>query len=117
MKNRNIIKTPYYSYKLGNLPEGCRLCVKGEKLVVFITGICNNKCFYCPISEMRSGKDIVYANELDTKFKGKLSEKDFKILIKEANLCSAKGAGITGGDPLLVAERSADVIKRLKKEF
>src|SRR3989338_4984135 len=119
MKNRKIIKkTPYYSYLLGNLPKGCSLCVKGEKLVLFITCICNNKCFYCPLSELRMDKDVVYANEWDTKIKEhKLTDKELNIIIKEAKLCDAKGAGITGGEPLIFVDRTVEAIKRLKKEF
>ena len=37
--------------------------------------------------------------------------------IKEAKLCSAKGAGITGGDPLVKLWRTTLCIKELKKEF
>lgn len=113
-----ILKTPYYSFKLGKLAKGCQLCVKGEKLVVYITGVCNRNCFYCPLSEEKKNKDVLFANEWNTEIKnGKLTEAQYKILIKEAKLCNAKGAGITGGDPLLVCKRTCDVIKRLKKEF
>ena len=32
-------KTKFYSYKNGELPRGCQLCVQGKKLVLFIESI------------------------------------------------------------------------------
>ena len=77
-------KTSFYSCKIGKLPKGCAKCIKGEKLVLFVTGLCPNKCFFCPISEKKSGKDVVYANEWKI-----AKEKD---ILEEAKLTNAKGA-------------------------
>jgi len=104
-----ISKTIFYSWKKGKLPKGCAYCVKGQKLVLFITGLCPNKCFYCPVSEQKSGKDVIFANEWKI-----ASPKD---IIKEAELTDAKGAGITGGDPLVKLDRVVRYIKMLKKRF
>lgn len=113
-----IEKTPYKSHMIKGLAKGCKQCVKGQKLVMYVTGICNRGCFYCPLSEEKAGKDVVFANEWDTGFKkGKLEKKHFDIIFKEAELCNAKGAGITGGDPLLVNKRTCEVIKKLKQKF
>jgi len=104
-----IKKTKYFSWKTGRIARGCSLCVKGEKLVLFVTGLCPRHCFYCPISEQKWAKDVVYANEWKIK-------KDSEI-IKEARLTNAKGAGITGGDPLARIDRVVRYIKMLKNEF
>jgi len=113
-----IKKTPWHSYLKGNLPEGCLYCVKGQKMVIFITGICNRRCFYCPVSEEKIYQDCSYANEWNLNLTDKdLNEEQYQILIDEAKLTEAKGAGITGGDPLLVIKRTEQVVKRLKKEF
>ena len=60
-----IEKTLWHSWKNGNIAKGCKLCVCGEKTVLFITGLCskNTRCYYCPIADNRSGKDVIYANE------------------------------------------------------
>ncbi len=105
-------KTKHYSWKTGKLAEGCRLCVKGEKMVLFVTGECPRHCFYCPLSDARKDIDVIYANEWKLE-----NEKDVKTLIKEAELTGAKGAGITGGDPLVKVDRTADYIRLLKKRF
>ena len=85
------------------------MCVKGEKLVLYITGICPRSCWYCPLSNRRKDKDVIFVNEWQTDQK--------EDLIKEVKLSSAKGAGITGGDPLSRLKRTIEYIKLLKKEF
>ncbi len=93
----------YYTY----LSEGCKLCRRGAKLVLFVTGMCPNSCYYCPISEERKGKDITFANEREIHKK--------EDLIEEINLMSAEGASITGGEPLFVFEKTLRFAKILKE--
>ncbi|MFH1849015.1 MAG: radical SAM protein [archaeon] len=100
---------PYYSYQVGRLPMGCRHCVKGRKLVLFVTGMCPRHCFYCPISENKWQRDVVFADEWPVK-------RDSDI-ITEARLIGALGAGITGGDPLVCLDRTVRYIKMLKRRF
>ncbi len=91
------------------LPEGCRLCYEGAKMVLFVTGVCEKNCFYCPVSNERRKKDIIFANE-------RLVKKD-EDLIEEAISMDALGTGITGGEPLLRLERVIRYIKLLKNKF
>jgi len=107
-----IKSTKYFSRCIGELPEGCRLCVKGYKTVLFITGICPRSCFYCPISEQKKNKDVIYANELPL-----TGEQDIESLIEEAESHDSKGAGITGGDPLSRVNRTIIFIRKLKERF
>ena len=116
----------YYSYNTKKLPKGCQYCVKGEKLVLFVTGICPRKCYFCPISDDKYGKDVVYANELRIEEKREnINENinrnmnDIKMdnIIQEAKNMKAKGMGITGGDPLARIERTIECIRLLKKTF
>ncbi len=106
---RKIWETIGNSIVVGELSRGCELCMKGEKLVLFITGLCGAKCFYCPLSEDRKNVDVMYANEVRIK--------SIKEAIKEAELMNANGTGITGGDPLMVLDRTLEAIKRLKEHF
>ena len=94
--------------KNGTPAKGCELCIKGEKLVLFITGLCGQRCFYCPVSEKKFGVDDTYANEWKTESKDDLLE--------EIKLTEAKGAGITGGDPLANMKKTCEYIEFLKKE-
>ncbi|TGC08493.1 radical SAM protein [Methanolobus halotolerans] len=90
------------------LSEGCKLCQKGAKMVLFVTGICPRNCFYCPVSHEKR-TEVVYANE-------RLVNSDQDI-IKEARQMDALGTGITGGEPLLRPEDILHYIKLLKDEF
>jgi uncharacterized protein len=101
--------TKYYSIKVNDIPTGCKQCVKGDKLVLFVTGLCGSNCFFCPLSEQKKNKDVIYANERPI-------TKDEEI-IEEAKISQSKGAGITGGDPLVKLDRTIRIIKLLKKEF
>jgi len=91
------------------IPEGCRLCYKGAKMVLFVTGICGKNCFYCPVSNERREKDIIFANE-------RCVNRD-EDLIEEAISMDALGTGITGGEPLLRLDRVVHYIKLLKTKF
>lgn len=106
---RKIEETKYHSWKTGKLPEGCKLCVKGAKLVLLVTGLCGSRCWYCPLSERKKNRDVVVANEWWIS--------NGKEIIEEAKLCNSLGAGISGGDPLVVLDRTVKYIKMLKKEF
>ncbi len=103
-----VWETPYFSYAVRKLPKGCQLCVKGEKLVLFVTGKCPRDCFYCPLSEHRR-EDVVYANERPVK--------TLDDIIEEVLLQEAKGAGVTGGDPMARLERTVEYIGLLKETF
>ena len=93
----------------GTLVKGCRECIKGAKLVLFITGKCAKSCFYCPISETRRNKDLIFANEV-------LVEHPSQA-IAEARMIDATGMGITGGEPLCDVERTLRFIRAFKEEF
>ncbi|MCX6650093.1 MAG: radical SAM protein [Methanomassiliicoccales archaeon] len=97
------------SFYTRSLPRGCRLCRKGAKMVLLVTGRCGRSCYYCPLSEGKKNKDVVYANEL-------LVECNEDV-IGETEAIGARGTGITGGDPLLVMDRTVRYITLLKERF
>jgi len=78
-------------------------------MVLFVTGLCRFRCFYCPVSSRRNQKDVVYANERLV-----LSDED---VLEEARAIGAAGTGITGGDPLGVIDRTEHYVRLLKSEF
>jgi len=98
---------------IGELPEGCKLCRQGAKMVLLLTGVCNRGCFYCPLSLEKQGKDVVYVNE------GRLDDPqmEHKKIIDEAQAMKALGTGITGGDPMTKPGRVIDYIQLLKEHF
>jgi len=78
-------------------------------MVLFVTGLCRFRCFYCPVSPTRNQLDVVYANERRVR-----SDQD---VLDEARAIGAAGTGITGGDPLGVVDRVEHYVRLLKGEF
>lgn len=99
------------SRHLGVLPMGCIQCREGAKLVLFVTGLCDKECFYCPVSRSKMYRDVMFANERPI-HPGKWDD-----LLDECRLIGAKGAGITGGDPMMVPERVCEALRVLKGHF
>jgi uncharacterized protein len=100
---------PMASSHRGALSEACVQCSEGRKLVLFVTGLCRFRCFYCPVSPARNQKDVVYANERRV-----ASDTD---VLEEARAIGAAGTGITGGDPLGVVDRVEHYVRLLKGAF
>lgn len=94
------------------LSPACKMCAEGSKMVILITGLCPANCFYCPLSKEKAGEDRIFADEWELS-----DEEDVEKLIKEAELIDATGAGITGGDPLVVWKRTKTYIELLKNHF
>ena len=109
MEFETIQFLPMASSHRGALSPGCEQCQEGKKLVLFVTGLCRFRCFYCPVSERRNQLDVVYANE-------RRVQSDADVL-DEARAIGASGTGITGGDPLGMIDRTVHYVELLKAEF
>jgi pyruvate formate-lyase activating enzyme-like uncharacterized protein len=110
MKNITLWRND--SIYIAPLSPACVMCAKGSKMVVLVTGLCSTKCFYCPLSFKKGGTDKIFADEWELE-----NEHDTNKLIREAENIEAKGAGITGGDPLIVWRRVQTYITLLKETF
>ncbi len=93
----------------GHVATGCEHCINGSKMVLLVTGQCKWNCYYCPVSLEKKGLDVIYANE------ARVSTDE--EIIAEAESMDATGTGITGGDPLLVMDRTLHMIDLLKSRF
>jgi len=94
------------SLLVGEMPHGCRLCARGSKMVLFVTGLCDSGCFYCPLSQEKSNEDVVYADEMLVRNEGDI--------LLESESIGAEGAGLSGGDPLCTLDRTLDYLSLLK---
>lgn len=113
MRKAKVIKSKENNLyiKGRGLPKGCKLCLKGQKTVLFLNGICQkpDHCsWYCPISIERRDKNLTFANEIEITSK--------EGLLEEVNKIDAKGMSITGDEPLseLNLEKTLDYIKYIK---
>lgn len=102
-------RTKFDSFVCKGFAKGCQYCVKGKKLVLFVSGKCSRNCKYCSLSLKRKNVDKVWANERECK--------NIQEVLEEAKDSKACGAGITGGDPLLCLEKTLKFVKALKKRF
>ncbi len=100
---------PMASSHRGALSSACTQCAEGRKMVLFVSGLCRFRCFYCPVSARRNQVDAVYANERRV-----LADAD---VLDEARAIGASGTGITGGDPLGVFDRTLHYVQLLKGAF
>ena len=91
------------------LSAGCTLCFEGAKLVLFVTGLCQRSCWYCPLSAQRKDQDVTFANE------HRVTSPEEVLTV--ARKMSALGTGVTGGEPFLVLNRLVEFTKALKDEF
>ncbi|MGC8567125.1 MAG: radical SAM protein [Caldisphaera sp.] len=109
MDQRKLLGNRRLALIIGKMERGCELCFPGLKAVIFITGICGDSCYYCPIGKDRFGKDLVFVNEERIN--------NTKELLLEIERQGALGASITGGDPLANFPRTIKFIKILKSAF
>ncbi len=75
-------------------------------MVLFVTGLCDSSCYYCPISQEKTGKDVTFADEVPV-----TSDED---VLREVEAIRAEGSGFSGGDPLCQLERTLHYISLLK---
>ncbi len=78
-------------------------------MVLFVTGRCHRSCWYCPLSSERKGTDTVFANEVPVDVPSQI--------IEVAEMMSALGTGVTGGEPLLCLDRVTGYCRMLKEHF
>lgn len=107
--NRKIAVTKNAIIYGEKIPKGCSLCFSGTKAVIFVTGLCRENCYYCPVGYARKNKDVFYVNEREVN--------NFEEMVAEIERSGASSASITGGDPLEKLDRTLSVIEILKKTF
>ncbi|MEK6732819.1 MAG: radical SAM protein [Candidatus Omnitrophota bacterium] len=92
----------------GALSPGCFMCAKGTWSCVFIHDKCTTDCFFCPGDRKSIGwnsgrtEGIIFSNPDD--------------YADYVNKFGFKGAGFSGGEPLLVFDKLTRYIKTLRKK-
>lgn len=96
-------KTKPYHY---NISKGCKLCGLGSWSCLFITGKCNASCFYCPTSQIIEGQPTTQQLKFDTP----------ESYTEYINHFKFKGVSFSGGEPLMVLDRTLQYLKHLRKK-
>ncbi len=89
-----------------DISPGCVLCGKGEWSCLFINGICNARCFYCPSSQKDKGDPITSTIEFS-------SPRDYADYVTAFNI---KGVSFSGGEPFLTFDRVIEYLKALREK-
>ncbi len=90
---------------INRISPGCKLCGEGEWSCLFITGRCNAKCFYCPAPQ--DSDDLPTAQKLE--FSDPMKYVEF------INHFGFKGCSFSGGEPLLVFDRTLHFLQTIRK--
>jgi len=88
-----------------SLSPGCRLCGEGSWSCLFINGLCNGRCFYCPTPQ--ASIDQPTTNGL--RFPQSADYVDY------VEKFAFRGVSISGGEPLLTLEKTLRFIAAVKK--
>jgi len=94
---------------IGSMAEGCRLCVAGLKVVVFVSSGCSANCFYCPLSPSRRSRGAFYVDE-------ELASSPLDV-VDEISAVGARGISITGGEPLQAIDRVVEIVSFVRSVF
>lgn len=91
----------------GELSPGCQTCRQGSWSCLFINGICNGRCFYCPTTQ--KSKEEPMTNNL--RFARPRDYLDYVALFGFA------GVSISGGEPFMTFDRTLTYVRKVKQRF
>ena len=92
---------------LGPLSPGCVLCGKGYWSCLFVNGVCNGSCFFCPTEMTHDGyppaaERVVFE-----------SPRDYAAYVRRLGF---KGVGLSGGEPFLAFDKTLSFLQTLRQE-
>ena len=89
------------------LSPGCRQCLEGAWSCLFINGICNGRCFYCPTPQ----NDVGLPTTNHLLFSSPRAYADY------VEACGFSGVSISGGEPFLTFERSVAYLSAVRERL
>ncbi len=89
------------------LPSGCVPCLKGRGSNLCLTTLCNRDCFFCFNPKPRAEGLSVHGRTV-------ASESEIAGVLADFGI---ESVGLSGGEPLLDAERTIRIIKELRRRF
>lgn len=91
---------------INSISKGCRLCGEGEWSCLFITGVCNAACFFCPASQ--NLETLPQSQRL--RFQ---SPETYAAYI---NKFEFQAAAFSGGEPLMVLDLTLKYLRMLREK-
>src|SRR5690554_7106222 len=100
--NKLYKATKYHHHQLS---KGCRLCGEGSWSCIFITNKCNASCFYCPAPQKNDEIPATQSLTFETP----------EAYAAYINHFGFKGVSFSGGEPLLVFDRTINYLRTVRK--
>jgi pyruvate formate-lyase activating enzyme-like uncharacterized protein len=94
---------PHY----GPLSPGCARCVAGTWSCLFVNGVCNARCFFCPTRQHERGEPTT----------GQLEFTDPGDYVDYLERFGFDGASLSGGEPFLTLERTVTFLRAIRERF
>ncbi len=107
LKSRAVFGFRGTKVDMRNLSPGCRLCGEGAWSCLFINGVCNGHCFYCP-TEQKS-RDVPMTSTV--------SFPEPREYIAYLEKFGFRGMSISGGEPLLTLDRTLAFVTKVRRHF
>jgi pyruvate formate-lyase activating enzyme-like uncharacterized protein len=79
-----------------SLSPGCRACAEGTWSCLFVNGVCNARCYYCPSEQREAGEPVT--NNI-----GFRRPEDYAAYLRRFGF---RGSSMSGGEPLLTLDRT-----------
>ncbi|MFO7911044.1 MAG: radical SAM protein, partial [Desulfotignum sp.] len=89
------------------ISPGCDFCGNGDWSCLFINGICNASCFYCPSTQNRKGLPMTNSLEFKT-------PNDYVDYVRRFGI---RAVSFSGGEPLMTFERVVQYLKVLRAKI
>jgi uncharacterized protein len=89
------------------ISPGCNFCGSGDWSCLFINGICNARCFYCPSTQNQKGLPMTSSLEFKT-------PNDYVDYVRAFGI---RAVSFSGGEPLLTFDRVVQYLKALRAKI
>ncbi len=89
------------------ISPGCRFCGQGEWSCLFINGICNARCFYCPSVQDQKGHPMTSTLEFRT-------PEEYVAYVEKFDI---QAVSFSGGEPLMTFDRVVQYLKALRAKI
>ena len=87
-----------------SLSPGCRACAEGSWSCLFVNGVCNARCYYCPSEQREAGEPVT--NNLAFR-----RPEDYAAYLRRFRF---RGSSMSGGEPLLTMERTLGFLSAIR---
>ena len=90
-----------------DISPGCRLCGEGQWSCLFVNGICNASCFYCPSTQKETGQPMTNTLTFE-------NPDDYAEYVEKLGM---KAVAFSGGEPFMTFDRVLLFLNTLRRRI